>query len=164
MRKQQPQRRSETEGEAARGRRGGRRVSPLRGGVTRGLLWSCRGNYEPSAALSSFFFFFLSSMDAGICQLCMLTSYQEKSVSCQFAISGFRPRRTEARAKFPSTRGLGTDPEGQRPGCQNVSSCRQGSRGNDSAAFICLGKGESNLKNQAPPLYVEGKHLQDTGQ
>ena len=110
------------------------------------------------------FFFFLSSMDAGICQLCMLTSYQEKSVSCQFAISGFRPRRTEARAKFPSTRGLGTDPEGQRPGCQKVSSCRQGSRGNDSAAFICLGKGESNLKNQAPPLYVEGKHLQDTGQ
>ena len=33
-------------------------MSPLRGGVTRGLLWSCRGNYEPSAALSSFFFVF----------------------------------------------------------------------------------------------------------
>ena len=132
---------------------------PGKVGLPRPASGLARQIKNPLSPCLPFFF----SVGAGICQLCMLTSYQKKSVRCQFAISGFRPLRTGSGAKFLTTRRLGTDFEGRRPGCQNVSSCRQGNQGNDSSAFACLGQRDSNLQNQAPLLYTERKHLQDIG-
>ena len=72
----------------------------LRGGVAKACRWASPCKLRSPLCCLPFFF----SMDAGICQLCMLTSYQKKSVSCQCAISGFRSLRRGAGAKFLSTR------------------------------------------------------------